>query len=191
MKQARPLTAGIAATLGALALAASPSAAQSDTIRSAFSQVEWTLNNLDQMMQEQDRNQREWNEVEREERRLQSISSNLDFTIRNFNMNCTRTGTVARQCPQWSREIDRGNAQLEEGYAEVNRRYEVIDGRQRDLQPRVDQMRMRLMDNTRALAEACRSTMIEQRGGLCRIPSVGGNTQSFANEAERVLRASL
>lgn len=191
MKPAGTTTKGIAAILAALSLLPAPAMAQSDTIRSAFSQVEWTLNNLDQMMQEQDRNQREWNEVEREERRLQSISSNLDYTIRNFNMNCTRSGTVAQQCPQWGREIDRGNAELEQGYAEVNRRYEVIDGRQRDLQPRVDQMRMRLMDNTRALAEACRNAMIEQRGNLCRIPSVGGNTQSFANEAELVLRASL
>lgn len=191
MKPVRIIYARIAATLSGILLVATPVAAQSDTIRSAFSQVEWTLNNLDQMMQEQDRNQREWNEVEREERRLQSISSNLDYTIRNFNMNCTRSGTVAQQCPQWGREIDLGNAELEQGYAEVNRRYEVIDGRQRDLQPRVDQMRMRLMDNTRALAEACRNTMIDQRGNLCRIPSVGGNTQSFANEAERVLRASL
>lgn len=179
-------------TLGALAIAQSaPAVAQSAEVRDARSQVEWTLGNLDQMMDEQHRNERAWNEVEREERRLQSISSNLGWTISNYNMNCTRAGTVANQCGQWGREIDRGNRELEEGFAEVNRRYQEIDRRQRELQSRVDQMRMRLMDNTRRLASACRNATVDARGNLCSMPSGGRNAQGFANEAENVLRASL
>lgn len=176
----------------ALALGcASPAFAQDADIRDARSQVEWTLGNLDQMMDEQNRNGREWNEIEREERRLQSISSDLNFTINNYNMNCTRAGTVASQCSQWGREIDRGNRDLEVGFAEVNRRYQEIDRRQRELQSRVDQMRMRLMDNTRQLASACRNAPADARGNLCSMPSGGRNAQGFANEAENVLRASL
>ena len=178
---------------GTIAAAALPTAAfaQGDTLRSARSQVEWTLGNLDRMMDEQNRNQREFREVERQESQLRSMASNLDWTISNFNMNCTRSGTVASQCPQWGREIDRTNQQLEEGYGEVNRRYQEIDRRQRELQGRVDQMRMRLMDNTRQLAAACRDATAEQRGDLCAIPSGGRNAQGFADEAQRVLRASL
>lgn len=178
--------------IGALCLAAAtPALAQAPEIREARSQIEWTLGNLDQMLEEQNRNEREWREVKAEERRLQSIASKLDWTVSNFNMNCTRSGTVANQCPQWRREINQGNAQLEEGYAEVNRRVEVIDQRQRELQVRVDTMRMRLMDNTRLLATACRNTSLEQRGGLCNIPGGFRNSQSFANEAAGILRASL
>ena len=62
-------------TLGALALAQSaPAVAQTSEIREARSQVEWTLGNLDQMLNEQTRNQREFREVEREERQLKSIA---------------------------------------------------------------------------------------------------------------------
>ena len=50
---------------------------------------------------------------------------------------------------------------------------------------------MRLMDNTRQLAAACRDATAEERGDLCSIPGGGRNAQGFANEAERVLRASL
>jgi len=177
--------------LAACVALSSPAHAQPGDAQAARSQVQWALGNIDQLLAEFQGIDGEGRDLDRQKQQLNSYADRVDNTVRNYNMNCTSAGTRANQCPQWSREINDGNAHLKREFNQLDQRYDALNARSSQLNGRIDQMRMRMMDNVQALATACRGAPPAERDAYCNIPGGGRYNRKYVNEASNRLRSMM
>lgn len=146
---------------------ASPVAAQSSQIQSASKRVTDTIASLDRLWDENDDVVREGKQLDREHEATKRKAYDINWTITNFNNNCTGNRTHARQCPQWEREIIKVQAEIERDRRSMASRTRDLTERKSNLYDRMDQLNDRLADATQALAAACRAAPELERTWPC------------------------
>ena len=173
------------------ALANSPIAhAQDGDAKAAQSQISWTLSDLDPLLAKQNEIADEGDRLNRWQFDLRQSESQIGYDISNFNSHCTG-GRWANPCGGWQRKIDNWKVGFERDLADLNRQHDALSQRSRQLQGRIERMRMRLTDNVGQLLRACRQLSPAQRGNHCSIPSVGRYTGKDIKRARNRLRAGL
>ena len=184
-----PLAALPAAALLALACA-HPAAAQATDAKAAQSQVSWTLADLDPLLIEQNQIADDADDFDRFQSQIRNSEQMISYDITNFNSHCTG-GRWANPCNGWQQKINTWQAGHDRDVEEMNRRYEALTQRSRNVESRIEQMRLRLMDNVGQLLNACRAISPAERGNFCSIPGTGRYTGKFIEQARSRLRSGL
>lgn len=180
-----------ASALVAAALAMAPTAqAQGADAKAAQSQISWTLSDLDPLLAQQNSIADEGDRLNRWQADLRRSESQIGYDMSNFNSHCTG-GRWANPCSGWQRKIDNWRVGFDRDLAELNRQHDALSQRSRQLQGRIEQMRMRLADNVGQLLRVCRELSPAQRGNHCSIPSAGRYTGQDIKRARNRLRAGL